>query len=530
MQNPVYLTLSRHNIFYFRFPIPPALHPQGKATDIRLSLQTRCPHEALRLARSLFTFGDIVIRNPIVHGMIYQDLRERLTEYFKDRLDLFRDRRAARGPLTEKEIQSYQNMMGDAQEAASGYFDIYGMDYQDFFAEAMSKTGVSYAPGTPEYDMFCKTYGQAFRDYCKTVLDINSRFGTFDYTDANPESRKALPKGRKKKLADTINQYMEEKQRLGAWRDKTAEGIRAQFDLLLEYLGPDASLHMSSDTANEVKAMIMALPKYARSKEDFKKLTIRELIALEDVERMSATSIAKYLQTYSSFYDWAVKRKDTDENSFKNLVEKTYNDEQVRDEFKPDQIKVMLDEVIHNRSGLIKSPYQKWGVLIALYTGARLTEIAQLELSDIKQIDGIWCFDFNDEGENKQLKNKASKRIVPIHSRLLELGILELAQQARDAGETRLLYDLPYHKKNGYGRNLSRWFGETFLPRLGMKTESLVFHSFRHTVITRLLQEGVEEAIAKKVIGHAVEGVMQKVYAKGYKTSQLQDAVERLVY
>lgn len=407
MHNPAYLTQSRHSVFYFRFPLPPALHPQNKASDIRLSLQTRCPQEALRLARSLFTFGDIIIRNPVVQSMNYQELRDRLTEYFKGRLDLFREKRAINGPLTDEQIQNFNTIIGYDLEVIKGNYDgVYGMDYHEEIAEWMKNVSASYEQGTPEYHMFCKAYAQAHRDYCKAALEINEKLDSFNYT--HPHSitgKKALPQGKQKKLADTINQYMEEKQRLGVWRSKTAEGIRAQFDLLLEYLGSDSSLHMSNDTANNAKAMIMALPKYARSKDQFKRMSIQELIALEGVERMSATSIAKYLQTYSSFYDWAVKRKDTDENSFKNLVEKTYNDEQVRDEFNPAQIAVIMDEVIYNRRGLVKSPSHKWGVLIALYTGARLTEIAQLELGDIRQIDGVWCFDFNDEGEGKSLKN-----------------------------------------------------------------------------------------------------------------------------
>ena len=33
--------------------------------------------------------------------------------------------------------------------------------------------------------------------------------------------------------------------------------------------------------------------------------------------------------------------------------------------------------------------------LWALYSGARLNEICQLRFEDIKQQDGIWCFDIN---------------------------------------------------------------------------------------------------------------------------------------
>ncbi len=38
MQNPSYLVQSRHNIYYFRFPIPSTLHPQHKQSDLKISL------------------------------------------------------------------------------------------------------------------------------------------------------------------------------------------------------------------------------------------------------------------------------------------------------------------------------------------------------------------------------------------------------------------------------------------------------------------------------------------------------------
>lgn len=53
MQNPTYLTLSRHNVFYFRWPLPKNLRQAGKTTHLKFSLRTREPKQALRLANAL---------------------------------------------------------------------------------------------------------------------------------------------------------------------------------------------------------------------------------------------------------------------------------------------------------------------------------------------------------------------------------------------------------------------------------------------------------------------------------------------
>ena len=53
-----------------------------------------------------------------------------------------------------------------------------------------------------------------------------------------------------------------------------------------------------------------------------------------------------------------------------------------------------------------------------------------------------------------------------------------------------------------------------FLPGLGMKESGLVFHSLRHTMVTRLAQAGVPEPLFQEIVGHERQGVAQQVYFK----------------
>lgn len=62
MQIASHLTTSRHNIYYFRFPIPVNFHPERKSSHVLLSLQTRCPQEALHISRALGYVGDSLIK------------------------------------------------------------------------------------------------------------------------------------------------------------------------------------------------------------------------------------------------------------------------------------------------------------------------------------------------------------------------------------------------------------------------------------------------------------------------------------
>ena len=174
----------------------------------------------------------------------------------------------------------------------------------------------------------------------------------------------------------------------------------------------------------------------------------------------------------------------------------------------------------------MRSHDHRWATLIAMFTGARKNEICQLTGSDIVQEQGVWCFSINDEGEEKSLKTDAAKRMVPVHGRLIELGVLDLAHKQGD--RSKRIFDYSFHKADGYGRSLGRWFNDSFTFRLGIKSKELVFHSFRHTMITRLGQAGVAEPIVKTIVGHERAGVTQQVYFKeGYTVKQLSEAINR---
>jgi integrase len=109
------------------------------------------------------------------------------------------------------------------------------------------------------------------------------------------------------------------------------------------------------------------------------------------------------------------------------------------------------------------------------------------------------------------------------------MGLPSYVSALRERGEQRLFPSFRYEPQNGWGRPLGRWFNDRFLPKLGLKSKTLVFHSLRHTVVTRLLQLDIEQPLVKAIIGHAQEGVTQQSYFKqGYKLQQLSGAIEKL--
>jgi integrase len=109
--------------------------------------------------------------------------------------------------------------------------------------------------------------------------------------------------------------------------------------------------------------------------------------------------------------------------------------------------------------------HELWLPLVALYTGARVNEICQLNpQTDIHEEHGIPFFDFTTETEGdrrirKSIKNAISHRKVAIHSALLKAGFFDYVKAIKATG-AKLLFP---QWKPGRGKasdNAEQWFIE----------------------------------------------------------------------
>jgi integrase len=174
-----------------------------------------------------------------------------------------------------------------------------------------------------------------------------------------------------------------------------------------------------------------------------------------------------------------------------------------------------------------------WAALIALYSGARLEEIAQLSTADIREeaANGatVWVIDIHNGGANK-LKNETSARLIPVHSALVRAGLLDYVKALPRAGA--LFPGLT--RRASKGGKVGARLGELFRKRLvalGLKREGLCFHSFRHTVAGRLDAAGVPQSDAARVLGHAVAGMSYGTYSQaGPGLKRVAAVVEQITY
>ncbi|WP_137933571.1 site-specific integrase [Mesorhizobium comanense] len=536
MRNPTYLEISRHRVFYFRWPlIRPGAAGSGMQTSLKISLGTRAGSEALSLARHLSYVGQALMKQWSASGMRYDEIRAALKKHFQDALARRKSEMAAEGRLSVMHVGALQNGVGFAEEAIATGSDILPHISDDSLAIGFAeKYGLPLAPGSRAFETFKVEMRKAYRDYCAKVMAHDQSFESFEFDETVIPLSSTFAKpasGPVNTLTDVAAKFVAEQKKAESWVTRTEQQKLQHLELLKEILGTEIDIaDVTSSDVQRVKETLLNYPRNRNKIEATRKRSIEELSKLRGYTTLSVRTINTYLQTYFGLFAWARKNRFVAENLFDGLglkKSKKQAEAAQRDAFSQDQIELMTAELLENKRGLINKEYQKWGPLIGLYTGARLNEICQLELADIKQDAAIWYFDFNDEGDQKRLKTTASRRMVPVHDQLIAMGFLEYVDALRPRGQKRLFPDFSFSAKEGYGRPLSRWFNERFLVALDIKTDDLVFHSFRHTMVTRLLQAGEQENLVKAIVGHTRQGVTQQHYFKGYTLAQMQEALRK---
>jgi integrase len=176
-----------------------------------------------------------------------------------------------------------------------------------------------------------------------------------------------------------------------------------------------------------------------------------------------------------------------------------------------------------------------WLPLIGLFTGARLEEIAHLTIDDVrplpvgrfKQVDE-WHFRFCwDEASNRQLKNAASERDVPVHPELQRLGLIEYVEELRRAGKTQLFPLLTQHRSGKRAHKWGQWFHSYLRSECAVTDRLIVFHSFRHTFKDAARDSAVPEGIQRQIMGHEGRDVADG-YGGGFSREAVVKAMKQI--
>jgi integrase len=504
-------TYQRSGIYYFCYRVPKVIRDVYSFPSIlRQSLQTRSASKASAMVNSFVAQFDEIkvncvakkIQKGIKQGLINHStiFGPKTWDYGPDKIDLERQ---------------------DAKEFREQNPKLYDPDYAILLAEAKAKV-VSHTQEAQEEE--------------PSILLSEAIERCWKWLE-----ERTAPSAKKSGMTDEISRQ-----------------TRNSFDYLLELIGDKPIASVTKKDIENALEIAIDLPLGNKAPYNNMSATERAKFAKngdtpEDDMIGSKSHRNIYIDWHKLFSTFLVKKGAL--SSSPTIGLKPRFESKSFKKFEPHQAGQIRDLVIqklkHNQLELSqaaskanKDKYQKrvdycWLILFALYSGARKGDLLGLDVSsfrvDSEEGTGI-NYVFVEEG-----KTTAATRRIPIHSRLLELGLLNYVQKFKidnnkeidkyQRGETKkkpLVF-----KSFAKADNVTNYFHESLselsIPKVHVETgKRYSFHSLRGTFIQNTIHnEKLKTEVVQRVVGHELNAIgITKKYIDDFPLKALSKVIE----
>lgn len=274
-------------------------------------------------------------------------------------------------------------------------------------------------------------------------------------------------------------------------------------------------------------------------------ITKGHVIAFKDkliAEGHSIANINVRLSHISALLGWAARNDIVPINVAKNTqIPNPQAKKNRRKPFDLADLNAIFDGPVHSKGerpvqGKGEAAY--WLPVLALYTGARVRELAQLRRGDVQEkqypdadakLRTGWFLaiteDTDEAGLANAIKNDASERLVPVHPKLIELGFIDYVQ-ALENQRGRIFPSLPEDKFGNPAAKWGEWFSRYLRGTCGVTDKRKTFHSFRHAFKDNARNSGIDSDMQRQLMGHEGGDVADQ-YGAGYANYSMVEAMEK---
>lgn len=547
----------RKNVWQYRIRTPKDLVTFMGRESLNVSLKTTDHAEAVRRSKTIalefqqrFDAArrerDATVTS--LSAISQTELQVMVAKWFHDMHTANNEADLIGGMLTPEE----QQLQRDEHEAFKAIFRDRlarnDLSLAEFQADAVLRENrVSLPKESPSYRLLCQ---MVIRGFIEEVGQGLAR-GQGDFTGKTADpifegATAAPPKQRGKTLGEVYQLYMDDPQVDRS--PKTEACYTSVFNILVEMIGEHRPVKsIDREMCKDIREVIMSLP--VNAKKHFPRLSARQAVErgrARGLPTVSRATVNKYLNKLSALFKWAVKEEYIDRNPAEGLrIPDKVRRKDKRRSFDIDQLNKIFHAPLYTgckndgygyaQTGTCRPRGGRfWVPLISLFSGMRMNEVCQLNVEDVRGIDGVPCIIITadaEEGEDdKRIKTAAGERFVPVHPELVRIGLLRHVENRRQAGDSKLFPDIKKASTGYYSDTFSKFFAR-FLEKAGAEKPKTSFHSFRHNY-----RDALREAKIPREVVHALGGWSNSDtdtsddYGDGFKASTLLEAIKQVHY
>ena len=332
-----------------------------------------------------------------------------------------------------------------------------------------------------------------------------------------------------KSLKDAFEIFETNTKRADKWSPDTQRLVTGVKKLLFLYFNEDTPVYrITRDNLLEFRDLLYKVPTKLAQKSRYKDKSLSQILKLgEKDDKLSEPTIQKYMIRVIQFFNYCfdsgyISKSITAKMNVKIDIDPSeravlpYEASEARKIF---EIVTSIKQSGKSPSSRIEASELYYVTMIAAYSGMRIKEITQLHKEDIVLKDGIYCFNIN-TNDGKTTKTKNSIRFVPIHSKLIDLGLLEYVNSKKSGNIFKVS-----------NKDFSEIFRSQIQRKFIDKDSKKTFYSFRHYFIDYLVQREVEANLIAQIVGHEKQyKILLNTYAKPINANTLKSKVEMVSY
>ena len=348
--------------------------------------------------------------------MTNEQREELVTRWMNAELDEAEDWRALNGPISDEYRDNVTDVLADQRQEVE--CALLGSDYQLIEKEADALLTAAGVPlldhDSEEFKRLCRRLLVAKQD----VLRIDQARWGGNYTErlaprahvtASLSQVKTVTTS--KPFTEVIKLYFQENKRA----PRTDSQVKSELERFVEVVGGDR-------------------PIGSLTKADCR--TYKEHML--QTRGLSLATCIKHLSSLSGLFKWAEQQGFVADgfNPVRGLAPNKQQAKKQATKRRPftdaELLAVLGSQAFMQQRRTNAANY--WLPLLCLFQVCRREEAGQLAIKDIGVSEDIPFLNITDEGEDQSLKNEGSKRRVPIHSSLIQLGFMEYVEEIRAAG------------------------------------------------------------------------------------------------